>query len=742
MRSTKPRERLFFKRFIALIAVVASVLAGPSARAQDSLGLNTHVPARDLLDLCVDLGVGWIRVDANWLDMNPSSGTFAWTDMDRVVDDARARGLRVYMTLAYTPAWVPKVARARTDTYSGNDEPATSAEWTAFVSAAVTRYRARGVTHYGIWNEANLGGFWEEAAGIDAYIDKILVPGAATVRRVCSDCRVLGPDLAHVGAYDVALDRVLTRAASSIDILAHHIYSGWPETGTAIWDGDNFLQALEHRRFSFTRAALKEVLDARGFTREVWITETGLRARVGDAADETRQATYVRRVMEEQLARAWWTNTFFYEITDCGADQPTCDIDGFGITRGLRSIASGPRAWPADYRRKPAYDAIRAFITAHPEIVARVAPAACGNGRDDDGDGRIDAADRGCRDGTDTDESDDPPRRAIEAASTAGVTVDGDLSEWSDARWVTLGAGDWLGVVPYGGASDVGARVAARWRPDTLYLAVDVTDDRHVNDRSDDTLWIGDSLQLAFDVARNYGDRYDATDDHELNFALARGAPRAFRFVGPAGAATPGPVMIRRDATSTRYEIALPVTALAPATLREGAVFGVSLLVNDNDGASTSDGSGREGWIELTPGIGVRKEPYYFGELRLTGSAVALDAGAPVDAALPRDVVAVDVVARDAQVDARSSADVVADASPDAARRLDAAAADAVADASPDVSDAGGALYEEPPADCACDAPGARGGRGAARALVALGAICALAGSWRRAQRRARHPRG
>ena len=106
------RKRFVSRCLVAVLALVASLVTAPSARAQDSLGINTHVPARDLLDLCVDLGVGWIRVDANWLEMNPSSGTFAWTDMDRVVDDARARGLRVYMTLAYTPGWVPKVARA------------------------------------------------------------------------------------------------------------------------------------------------------------------------------------------------------------------------------------------------------------------------------------------------------------------------------------------------------------------------------------------------------------------------------------------------------------------------------------------------------------------------------------------------------------------------------------------------------------------------------------------------------
>lgn len=621
----------------ALVATVA--LGSAQAEAQDSLGLNTHVPATDLLNLCTDLGVEWIRVDGNWLDMNPGPGRFDFATMDRVVDDARARGLRVYMTLAYTPAWVPRVARARTDTYPGNDEPMTSAEWTTFVTAAVTHFRPRGVTHFGLWNEPNLDGFWESPAGIDTYIDKIVLPGAMAVRRACTDCRVLGPDLAHVGAYDTALDRILERAASAFDILTHHIYQGFVETGVTALSGDNFLQALEHRRFPFTRAALREVLDARGFSREVWITETGLRARVGDGADETRQGTYVRRVMEEQLSRGWWSNTFFYEITDCGVDQPTCDIDGFGITRPLRAVSAGPRAWPADYRRKPAYDAIRAFVTAHPEIVSRPTAAQCANGRDDDGDSRIDAADRGCRDGADNNESDDPPRRSLDApaAPAGGITLDGNLREWADGPWVALTRADWAGGGAYGGPSDLGVRVAARWSPEALYVAAEVTDDVHVNDRPDDALWMADSVQLAFDLARNYGDRYDSTDDHELTFGLSMGAARAFRFTGPAGSAPPPSPAIRRDGTTTRYELALPAASLRPATYRVGTTFGWTFLVNDNDGATTLDGSGREGWMEFTPGIGARKDPYSFGELRLVATAVAPDASVPPDASVAPD---------------------------------------------------------------------------------------------------------
>ena len=691
-------------------AALALCLATTAARAQDQVGINVHVPGADLLDLCVDAGVGWVRMDGDWLNLNPASGRYEWTALDAAVDAARTRGLRVYLTLAYTPAWVPRVARTRTDSGTNNDEPVTSAEWSTFVTEAVRHYRARGVTHFGIWNEPNLDGFWESAAGIDAYIDKILVPGAAAVRAACTDCRVLGPDLAHVGDYHVPLDRILSRAPRAFDILAHHIYSGWPETGITLLSGDNFLQALETRRFVFTRPALREVLDARGWTGDVWITETGYRATpVGDAAAEGRQATYVRRVLEEQLARRWWSNTFFYEVMDCGVDQPLCDIDGFGLSRPLRAITGGPRGYPADYRLKPAFTTLRDFIRAHPEVVSRAPPAQCANGLDDDGDRRIDGDDRGCASGLDNNEGDDPPRLRVEALAVApgSVRVDGVLDEWSDAAWVTLGREAWVGGVPLITSGDIGVRLAARWAPGTLYLGAEVTDDAHSNDRGDDTLWAGDSLQVAFDVARNYGDRYDTTDDHEFSVAFARGATRVFRFQGPAGATMPGSVVVRRDGLTTRYELALPMSALTPATLARGAVLGWSFLVNDNDGVTSAEGNGREGWLELTPGIGLRKDPYRFAELALVG-----DTPTTPDAA----------VAPDATTDV-AAADVAA--SQDASRVFDAPGAPDVAVARDGAADAP-TTYAVPDGSsgCGCRADTARGGAGwSVLALaVALGA--------------------
>ncbi|CAN0567200.1 unnamed protein product, partial [Laminaria digitata] len=267
--------------------------------------------------------------------------------------------------------------------------------------------------HFGLWNEANLQSFFEVT--VDEYANILVNPGAAAVRAVCADCYVLGPDLAHVGDVDDYLEQTLARTAGAWDIITHHTYNGFRETGWRIWDGDGFLNALELQRFSFTRRGLRQVLDAAGWTGEVWITETGYRTRPpGDATEEGLQAIYVRRVLEEQLQRAWWTNSFFYEIHDCGPDQPGCPIDGFGIMRAT-SGTPGQRSFPNDFRLKPAFTEIQSFIQNNPAIIGTQPALQCGDGIDNDSDGRIDLQDRGCSGPTDDDECDDPPRERLVA---------------------------------------------------------------------------------------------------------------------------------------------------------------------------------------------------------------------------------------------------------------------------------------------------------------------------------------
>jgi hypothetical protein len=354
--------------YTLILACFLSAPAGAAVGSSNSVGMNIHVGHEGFLDAARDLGVEWVRMDANWFWLEPADDAFFWTTLDTWVTRANEEpALNVYLTLAYTPEWVGR--HGDSDGAFHNDVPNDDSEWVEFVEAAVTHYRALGVTHYGMWNEANLDHFFE--GSVEEYVDIILVPGAAAVRNACDDCLVLGPDLAHVGDADDYLEAVLARApAGTLDIIAHHTYNDFSETGWSIWDGDGFINVLDQQRVpGVTRRSLRQILDAAGWDGEVWITETGYRAAPpGDSGEESTQAIYVRRVLEEQLARSWYTNTFFYEIHDCGPDQPECTIDGFGLMRAV-SGSPGSRDFPNDYRLKPAFDTVRQFIDDNPQIV-------------------------------------------------------------------------------------------------------------------------------------------------------------------------------------------------------------------------------------------------------------------------------------------------------------------------------------------------------------------------------------
>lgn len=573
---------------IVLATVALAVLASPGA-AQDAVGINAHVPSAAELSIAAESGVTWVRMDANWWQLEPAAGSYAWGPLDAAVDAARAEGLNVYLTLAYTPDWVPVVDRPRDDDYSGNDEPVTATEWVRFVDAAVRHYRARGVTHFGLWNEANLDHFWD--GSLQSYVETIALPGADAVRSACADCVTVGPDLAHINDADDALDEVLRRGMSAFDIVSHHLYNDFEETDWNGFSGDSFLHALESGRSDFTRDGLREVLDRRGWTGEVWISETGYRATPDDSADEATQATYVRRVLEEQLERTWWTKSFFYELIDCGIDLPDCSIDGYGILRPTRTLPRGP----GDYRRKAAFDALSAFTSER--LPGTEGPIPCANGVDDDGDGKIDDADRGCDSG-DGDEDDEALR--VEAVA-ATITVDGDLGDWSDARWVPISV---YSAEPAPGDEDLSARAAFAWADGSLFLAVEVTDDTLETDT--DTLWMGDSVQLAFDLGGQASESYD-DDDHELTLApLGAGIARR-----DAGEGTAPQLATDRSGSTTTYEARFSAAALPGFEARAGAAIGMTLVVNENDGG------GREGWLRLTRGLAEAKSPYFFAELHL-----------------------------------------------------------------------------------------------------------------------------
>lgn len=133
----------------ALVGIVSVLLVKCAAAQNPAYGMVTHYLDPSMADTMVELGAGIVRVDFNWDQFQPWSGSdFDWAYVaakDSDVDNARARGLTVFVTLSNTPGWANGGQGRNYPPYSGQD-------WYNFVFWVVQRYAGR-VWHFGIWNE-------------------------------------------------------------------------------------------------------------------------------------------------------------------------------------------------------------------------------------------------------------------------------------------------------------------------------------------------------------------------------------------------------------------------------------------------------------------------------------------------------------------------------------------------------------------------------------------------------------
>src|SRR5206468_2447696 len=100
---------------------------------------------------------------------------------------------------------------------------------------------------------------------------------------------------------------------------------------------------------------------------------------------------------------------------------------------------------------------------------------------------------------------------------------------------------------------------------------------------------------------------------YEIGIAGLSGGPVVYRFAG--GILSPNRIFgaeaaVRREGGRTIYEAAIPWSELSPLKPQNGAIAGLSLVVNDNDG------QGR-GYIEWAGGLADVKRPGRFIGLRL-----------------------------------------------------------------------------------------------------------------------------
>ena len=273
----------------------------------DRLGVNLHRPmgdeARFLFGKTQELGLGWVRIDVAWDDIEIAKGEYKWSRSDEPIREAASRGLKILANLHATPKWANRnkgstVAPDRTE------------DWVDFCEKSSLRYNGTTeglprVEIFGIWNEPDGSGLTQENGDHTSpqlYVDQILKPCVDSIRKARPDAKTAGPELTSETDY---LKKVVEASGDSLDIITVHKYSDDPN------------RIISHMQS--VRSIIEGTKKTKG--KSIWLTETGWSTQSPSkcglgSVDDNTQASRSKSLLSLIEDKNWIEKIFFYELRD------------------------------------------------------------------------------------------------------------------------------------------------------------------------------------------------------------------------------------------------------------------------------------------------------------------------------------------------------------------------------------------------------------------------------------------
>jgi len=192
------------------------------------------------LEKTKELGVGWVRIGnaGNWGIIEYEKGGYHWDSADRIVNWAKANGIKPYISVAYTPEW------ARPSGTTNKHPPTNMEDYKNFVYTIVSRYNLDVVN---LWNGEPRGFF----DGTEDEWVELIRAGYEGAKEANPDIIVAagyGYSIRHIYEDPFSLDTLVQKGfLNYIDALDVHTYTGdtLPEDVLPTWLSDlrNYLIA-------------------------------------------------------------------------------------------------------------------------------------------------------------------------------------------------------------------------------------------------------------------------------------------------------------------------------------------------------------------------------------------------------------------------------------------------------------------------------------------------------------------
>jgi YVTN family beta-propeller protein/VCBS repeat-containing protein len=337
-------------------ASVSVTVVPPAANAVDQRATSVAIHVPDLLfysqaeidralDALQSVGVTDIRVLVPWAAVEPVQGSADWSAVDRVVNSAAARNIKVLGILNSTPTWA-----AVPNTMPLAGMPADNAQFAAFAGLAAARYKGK-VTAWEVWNEPNGINFWQPAPNAAQYT-ALLKPTYLAIKAADPNAVVVAASVGSVvdfGDWLVNPVRFVSEmyaagAAGYFDALSFHPYQyTTPFTQGGIYYESPLTQV--------NRIYALMVANGDG-NKKIWATEYG---EPSSAAGDANQAAYLADFLRGWRTLSFAGPAFIHTLVDNANADPA--EASFGLFR-------------ADWTPKPSAAAVITVIAENDAIEA------------------------------------------------------------------------------------------------------------------------------------------------------------------------------------------------------------------------------------------------------------------------------------------------------------------------------------------------------------------------------------
>ena len=290
---------------------------------------------RDLekvVSLMAEAGVGWVRVDFLWQDIEPQKGSFDFAKYDYIVQLLRSKGMHILGILHYSTDWSSACGQ-------WNCPPKDNKVFVNYASKVIQRYKGQ-VKYWEVWNEPDSATYWKEQDGLKSYC-VLLREVYKAAKQIDPECKILNGGLANgISSVNLLYDN---GAKDYFDILNIHFFQTPGHVGG--------IKAV----VSYPKLAYKIMQRNGDEHKKIWVTEIGCPGVkmgldvdswwMGKNPTERQQAEWAKQVYTELLKNPHVEKIFWAFFRDT-KDHWNNGVDYFGMVR-----------W--DYSTKPSFNAYR-----------------------------------------------------------------------------------------------------------------------------------------------------------------------------------------------------------------------------------------------------------------------------------------------------------------------------------------------------------------------------------------------